>query len=1286
MSLNIEKENNVITVLTLNVRGLRTALKRKKVLLWILHKKVDILFFQETHLTDELEYITNSQFKSFDLFYSHGSSNSRGVLIGISKRLSINNVRVNQGEKGRFLWMSVDIQGEALELVNIYAPNDLGDQKTFYKKLGTTLLQITDHENMVIWGGDFNVTLSTADRKQKIVGRVKIADTIYDIAKKLNMVDIWRYLHPKDRQYTWSRKNETIASRLDYIFVTNRLIPRVLKTDIKVAIQTDHKAVICKLEPPLTQIKGPGIWKFNDTFLNEQDFCVTVYKIADVHIKNELGKDGIKNWLSFKTQIADAARKYGRIRAKNLRLDLKNIESRIEQFSNSTGPGKWSDEQVDTWKKLNLELETWYRQRAQRAMFISRVNWHRMGEKNNKYFLGLEKQKNYNSSIFALYKQDQVITNQSDITQQLMEYWGELYTQKIMTLDKQICEQFTFGLPKLSEAAKDDLDKKLLFSECTEALETMTDGKAPGEDGLSVAFYKKFWAKIEPIFQNLLDTMEAKQIIPEQMNTGIVRLLPKPKRDLLKTASWRPISLQGVDIKIIAKAIATRLKHKLQDIIHEDQIGFRPGKYIGETIQLITDLMHYTRKNDISAYILSLDIEKAFDSVEWQYLDYVMHKFNFGAYFMNWIKIFRSNASIKIINNGWTSPPIKITRGVRQGDPLSPYLFLLSIEPLANYIRLNEQVKGIYVYGIEFKLSQYADDTTIYTSDPETIKIIPQIMRQFASISGYNNNVNKTCAIGIGTNEYINTRIGGIEISSQPIVILGICFEPNIRKMRAGNMDGKIAKMKQVLNPWYHRNTSPMGRIHIAKTLALSILTYPIMNLQIEKQELLDIERKIYQFIWGGKRKAKIAKVTLMAHTSKGGLKAPDMLTQNSVWKMSWLNRLQETSATKWCLSIKHDLRKLGGLEYLLKCNYDFDKLNLKLRPFWQEVFRTNQKINNTYLIKNVDTIKAQIINNNQYITIANHSFFKESIIANDMDLIENWFGWNGRIKTWDYIKQKCAKLTWFEYTQIAAAIPKEWKKLLKERAHGSINLPSKLVTKKEIKRALNDERSKALCCDTRWNQYVKRIANVTLNWPIQMKLIYKVTTEVKLRFFQYKVVAGILLTNKKKCLYGIEQSNLCSFCNDEVGSIEHMYVECKITIKIYRSMLCIFNELQNTDIEINKAIMLFFDETQHEHQIRLNVLTLWTRHYIYSCFINKTLPQVKHFYQVIKSRLCMLRAVARLEGKLDIYNFNWGKWDSWLKVPERERIRDGSREGSLSGGADVEGAGTSSDDPRPGV
>ena len=115
------------------------------------------------------------------------------------------------------------------------------------------------------------------------------------------------------------------------------------------------------------------------------------------------------------------------------------------------------------WKKLHVELETWYKQRAQRAMFASRVNWYRMGEKNNKYFLGLEKQKNYNSSIFALYKQGEITTNQAEITQQLIAFWGDLYTQKIKNLDINTCEQFTIGLPKLSEAAKTEIGSETTF-------------------------------------------------------------------------------------------------------------------------------------------------------------------------------------------------------------------------------------------------------------------------------------------------------------------------------------------------------------------------------------------------------------------------------------------------------------------------------------------------------------------------------------------------------------------------------------------------------------------------------------------------------------------------------------------------------------------------------------------------------------------------------------------------------------------------------------------------------
>ena len=108
--------------------------------------------------------------------------------------------------------------------------------------------------------------------------------------------------------------------------------------------------------------------------------------------------------------------------------------------------------------------------------------------------------------------------------------------------------------------------------------------------------------------------------------------------------------------------------------------------------------------------------------------------------------------------------------------------------------------------------------------------------------------------MGIGTKAYKTDKIGEFNISSEPITILGFDIEPNINKMRAGNMNGKIAKMKKVLKPWFHRNLTTLARIKVAKTLALSILTYPMMNMYIPRKDNLNIEKIIYQFIWGGEK------------------------------------------------------------------------------------------------------------------------------------------------------------------------------------------------------------------------------------------------------------------------------------------------------------------------------------------------------------------------------------------------------------------------------------------------
>ena len=276
-------------------------------------------------------------------------------------------------------------------------------------------------------------------------------------------------------------------------------------------------------------------------------------------------------------------------------------------------------------------MEYWYSNAAKSSMFYNKVKWQRLGEKNSRYFFGLEKPRYNNLGINAIYnKEKEVIKQPERINEILRDYWGNLYSSKQETLNERILNEYTIDLPQLPEEQKQKLEQAISLEECKEALFSMIDGKVPGEDGLTAAFYKCFWEVIQTKFMEMVNKVYENGAFPESMNMGILRLLPKPNKDLLNDASWRPICLQGVDIKIVAKVLATILKSVLDYVIHEDQVGFRAGKYIGETLQFIMDLMDKVEKEKIGGYILSLDIEKAFDSVEWPYLDKALERFGFG--------------------------------------------------------------------------------------------------------------------------------------------------------------------------------------------------------------------------------------------------------------------------------------------------------------------------------------------------------------------------------------------------------------------------------------------------------------------------------------------------------------------------------------------------------------------------------------------------------------------------------------------------------------------------------
>ena len=200
--------------------------------------------------------------------------------------------------------------------------------------------------------------------------------------------------------------------------------------------------------------------------------------------------------------------------------------------------------------------------------------------------------------------------------------------------------------------------------------------------------------------------------LSESLKRGVITCLPKGNKDKLYLKNWRPISLLNTSYKLASACIAKRLKQVLPYIINEDQTGFISGRFIGENIRLLYDVIDFTEKKN--GMLLLIDFEKAFDPVSWDFLfDVLDFFFNFCEDFKNWIQVFYKNIQSCVIVNGHLSNWFYLQRGCRQGDPLSPYLFILCAEILAALIRNDKDIKGIQILNTTFVTSLYADDTTM---------------------------------------------------------------------------------------------------------------------------------------------------------------------------------------------------------------------------------------------------------------------------------------------------------------------------------------------------------------------------------------------------------------------------------------------------------------------------------------------------------------------------------------------------------------------------------------------
>lgn len=650
---------------------------------------------------------------------------------------------------------------------------------------------------------------------------------------------------------------------------------------------------------------GPGLWRANPAYA----FHPALHQKIETGIKNLLlhmdrTMSPQQQWEKVKSRTTKIIRSYSIDYVDWRTKTIIALEKKRNRLLRTRPPPAIK---VQLIPPIDRQLATLQQELAEIAILKSGIHWQEKGEKNITYLKAIHKKRTLQQSMPGF--QDptaadptEVHTENTSMQMIVHNFYQKLYTVDPIPLEhiQAYLDTITFD-PQVSEPDGQRLQQPFDFDDIVDMAKRCPKQSSPGSDGLGYTYLHMLYNL--PCLKNFLirvyDDALRQGIFPTSWKEIRIRLLPK-KGNLTDLKNWRPIALINCDAKIFTRLLTHRPAPLMTTLINPFQKGFVKGRFIGENGMYVHLILQQAREEHHPGLGLLLDQEKAYDRVLPVYLLEVLRKMNFPESIIHCIHQLFFNNSVRINVNGYLTDTVHQERGLRQGDPLSPLLFNIALEPLLLSIQQDPHYQGYLPLNgnasLRVKCIAYADDICAFVKDVEDLGRLQYHMTQYNRVSNSKFNQGKTEAFSLNGGQ---SSSWSAILRSQHIAIYHHKYSPSAFRYLGFYLPYTIHQRDQIqrmlleklrthFNIYSQRQLSIRGRASIANLLILSRIWYYMRIFHPTQQFLKEVRSLTYNYVWQ-KKFPYVSMDRLTLPIMQGGLGLLNPPTQHLQLQMKWL-------------------------------------------------------------------------------------------------------------------------------------------------------------------------------------------------------------------------------------------------------------------------------------------------------------------------------------------------------------------------------------------------------------